>query len=32
MVETVIHDKEGTPLVLIKAFHNPYKKSLEITS
>lgn len=32
MVNTVIHNQSGVPIVLIKAYHNPSAKTIEITS
>lgn len=32
MVESVIHSKNGKPLVYIKAYNNPFEKTIEITS
>lgn len=32
MVETTIRDKEGTPMILIKAYNNPIAKPIEIIS
>ena len=32
MVETTIRDKEGKPIILIKAYNNPIAKPIEIIS